>query len=360
MKKTQKRKPRKWIIVLLVIVLVIAALGGGGLLWYKSSLGPAGKSEETEEITIAQGETADQLIKDLAEKKLIKSELAASLYYKMNPSTYYPGTYMLSKGMSVEEIMKYVSDEQNQVSSYQVVTIIPGYWAKQVAAVLDQKFPQYSAQDFLNLWNSQEYIETLAKDYTFLDPAKLKDDRLKVKLEGYLYPETYFLDNYMTPDQITRTFLDQFQKVYDELEPQIKASGKSLEEILTLASIVQFESGDAKEMPNIAGVFENRLAKDMMLQSSVTVCYALYDQFTSAKDCETNPEIDSPYNTYINHGLPIGPILNPDKQAIEAVLNPAKHDYLYFVSDIHGDGAIHYAKTYEEHEENIKMFNLND
>ena len=109
----------------------------------------------------------------------------------------------------------------------------------------------------------------------------------------------------------------------------------------------------------IAGVFFNRLDKDMMLQSSVTVCYALYDDLTSGEDCEVNPDIDSLYNTYKYKGLPIGPILNPGEDAIQAVLHPTKSDYLYFVADVYGDGKVHYAKSYEEQLQNQEKFHLN-
>ncbi len=94
------------------------------------------------------------------------------------------------------------------------------------------------------------------------------------------------------------------------------------------------------------------------MESSVTVCYALYEDMTSGEDCEVNTDIDSPYNTYQNEGLPIGPILNPGKDAIQSVLNPKNNDYLYFVADIYGDGTVYYSKTLQEQEANIDKFNL--
>ena len=108
----------------------------------------------------------------------------------------------------------------------------------------------------------------------------------------------------------------------------------------------------------IAGVFQNRMKLGMSLDSSVTVCYALYDDMTSGEDCEVNTHIDSPYNTYKNAGLPIGPILNPGAAAIDAVLHPKDNDYLYFVADIYGDGKVYYAKTLQEQEANIDKYNL--
>ena len=111
-------------------------------------------------------------------------------------------------------------------------------------------------------------------------------------------------------------------------------------------------------MKKIAGVFYNRLNEGMKLDSSVTVCYALYDEYEDPTDCEVKTDVDSPYNTYLHSGLPIGPILNPGEQAIKAVLHPTKTDDLYFLADINGDGKVYYSKTLEEHEAKMKELGL--
>lgn len=352
-------RKKRGLTVFLSIVLILLLLVLGSLLWYKTSLSAPGSEDQTAEIEVSEGETYQTLLDSLKEQGLIKSSLASSLYARLHGnSDVYAGTFELNKGMTAPEVMQYLGDPSNIKQSYAVVTIPEGWWAKQIAAELAKQFPDYSAQDFLDLWNDDDYINTLAKDYAFIDPALVEDDQYFVKLEGYLYPETYYLEYDMTPDQITRTLLDQFNSWYTAHLAEIEQSGKSVQEIVTLASIVQFESGDPSQMPDIARVFYNRLDQGMMLQSSVTVCYALYDDYKDASDCETNTQVDSPYNTYTHEGLPIGPILNPGADALDAVLNPADNDYLYFVADIHGDGSVHYARTYEEHEANIEKYNL--
>ena len=125
---------------------------------------------------------------------------------------------------------------------------------------------------------------------------------------------------------------------------------------MTFASVVQFESGKADEMPIIASVFHNRFETGMRMESSVTVCYALYDKFNDFMDCESNPKIDSPYNTYLNAGLPIGPVNNPGIDALNSVLHPAKTDYFYFIADVYGDSKLIPAKTYEEHLKNVQQY----
>ena len=182
-----------------------------------------------------------------------------------------------------------------------------------------------------------------------------------MKLEGYLFPDTYFLEKDDSLDDITRVMLDRFDVMYKENKKAFDKSDLSIHQIISLASVVQFEASKPGDMAKIAGVFYNRLDQGMKLQSSVTVCYALYDDFNDPKDCETNPEVDSLYNTYLHEGLPIGPILNPGDEAIKAVLNPKKTDYLFFAADIYNkvDGKVHYTKTYEEHLEECEKLGLN-
>ena len=162
-------------------------------------------------------------------------------------------------------------------------------------------------------------------------------------------------------DDITRILLDRFDVMYKENKKAFEKSGYSVQQVMSLASVVQFEASSKKDMETIAGVSYNRLEQGMKLQSSVTVCYALYDDFNDPQDCETNAEVESPYNTYLNEGLPIGPILNPGEEAIKAVLSPKHTDYLFFAADIYNkvDGKVHYSKTYEEHLQICEELGLN-
>ena len=149
-------------------------------------------------------------------------------------------------------------------------------------------------------------------------------------------------------------------EIYAKYEEDINASDYSLHELITLASIVQYEAATSEDMQLIAGVFYNRLNSDMPLQSTVTVCYALYDDLDrndedSWRTCEASTDIDSPYNTYLHSGLPVGPIVNPGEAAIDAVLHPQESDYYYFIADINGvrgeAGKVYYSETYEQHQQ---------
>lgn len=337
--------------VLLWILAIFLVIVTGLQIFDYMEFRPTGKASEEVEFTIEEGESMSSVISELKEDGLIRSDTFTRYLLRLMPVNHYAGTFKLNKGMSTQQILQYISNPDNIDTLNLNVTIIPGEWAKDVAANIAELFPNYTQEDILNTWNDINYINQLANDYTFLNPETLANDQLKVKLEGYLYPNTYNLTKDMTIDQITRMFLDEFNKVYTEHKAEFDASQYSVEEVLTLASIVQFEAGSDADMPMIAGVFKNRLDQGMDLQSSVTVCYALYENYTDATACETNTDIDSPYNTYLHSGLPAGPINNPSWPAISAVLNPAESNNLFFVADVNHvkDGGVYYAETYDQH-----------
>lgn len=348
----QRRKKKSFLLkFVLGIFVLLLVIGIGGFVYVQSNLKPVGDGQNAIEYEISEGESFDSVLTGLEEQGLIRSQSIAKLYARLTGSNqYYAGLFELNDGMSTQEILSTIADQNNALPEALKLTIPEGTWAKEVAASISKLFPQYSVQEILDTWNDVDYLKTLAKDYDFLDIDALNNENYKVKLEGYLFPETYFLDEDSDIDAITRTLLDQFDTIYASHKTEFKKSSYSVHELITLASVVQFESGTTADMTKIAGVFYNRLNQDMKLESSVTVCYALYDEFGDPKDCETQIDVDSPYNTYQNAGLPIGPILNPGEEAIVAVLKPESSDYLFFAADIYGDGKVYYSKTYEEHQ----------
>lgn len=354
MQNFNKNKKTKWIILGIIVAMLI------GFLKVQSDLSPVAKGK-SDTFVIEEGESFDSVLEHLEKEGFIKSAFVTKYYSKFfGTGKYYAGYFELKDTMSTSEILEFISNQSNAKAETVTLTFPEGKWTKEIAEILAENF-DYTKEEIIEKWNDIDYIKELAKDYEFLDVKVLNNKEYNVKLEGYLFPNTYQFDKNADLDTITRTFLDQFKVVYDQYKDEIEKSDMSLHEIITFASIVQFESGSADEMKTVAGVFYNRMDKGMRLGSSVTVCYALYDEFESAEDCETNAEIDSPYNTYLHTGLPIGPILNPGKEAIEAVLEPEDNDYLYFVADIYHkkDGKMHFSKTYEEHEKWIEELGLN-
>lgn len=174
-------------------------------------------------------------------------------------------------------------------------------------------------------------------------------------LEGYLFPETYRFSKQMPPRQIAKHMATQFKTVYREaFQERAIDLGMTRREVVTLASIIEKETGAPEERPIISAVFHNRLKKNMKLQSDPTVIYSIadYDGNIRRKDLLNN----SPYNTYHIIGLPPGPIANPGRDAIHAALYPADVSYLYFVSK--NDGSHHFSRTLEEHNEAVRYYQI--
>ena len=178
-------------------------------------------------------------------------------------------------------------------------------------------------------------------------------------LEGYLFPDTYALPRNAGAERAVRAMVDRFAQTLDEpLRAAIAASGMTLREVVTLASIVEKETGAAAERPTVAAVYRNRLRIGMPLQCDPTVIYALMRAGRWTGNLTRNDlQMDSPYNTYRHAGLPPGPIASPGRASIEAVVNPADVPYLYFVS--RNDGTHVFASTLSEHNRNVQEWQVN-
>jgi UPF0755 protein len=170
--------------------------------------------------------------------------------------------------------------------------------------------------------------------------------------EGYLFPETYFLPPHFTAENVVATLRDKYEEFIIPLRGTIAGSGMSEYDVLILASILEREANSAESMGMVAGILRNRLDIGMALQADASIEYILDKPLGALVPADL--KIDSPYNTYLNTGLPPTPIGNPGKVAIEAVLNPTKSDYLFYITGT--DGKFYYAKTYEEHKKNIARY----
>lgn len=353
--KTLLKNKKIAIPAIIAAILLVVALGG--FFFYNQNLKPVSSTSEQITFEVVQGDSVASITARLEEKGIIRSSFVTKLYGKMHGlNDVKAGNFVLDKSWSSKEILEALNDSAKAKGDEVKITFREGIWAKDIAVELEKQLG-IPAQQFIDLWNDDAYIKELIKTYDFLSEDVL-NDQVRVKLEGYLFPETYTFAKTADAKSITSTFLDHFQTVYNKYKADIESSGKSLHDIITLASIVQYEASSAEDMKMIAGVFYNRMDQNMNLGSSVTICYAMYDKLNGPDDCEVNTNIDSPYNTYMHMGLPIGPIENPGENAIEAVLHPTDSEYLFFVADIYGDGKVHYAKSLDEQEANIDKYNL--
>ena len=348
--KKRKVKPSAFLALFLLIFLFIFAFG---YKTYEDGLKAVDFEEDYISFEITPGSTLYSTLEKLEVLGVIKNADIAKIYAKINElHDIKAGYYEIPKGMDVPDIIAYLQGN-NAIIDQVMITIPEGYWAKQIAELLGEKL-SVSSEELLEAWNDDEYVKTLVEDYEVLTDEVFNKDS-KVLLEGYLFPETYSFIKDTNVDQVTRRLLSHTEMIYQKYKTAFEESSYSTHELMTLASILQFESGEVDDMKLISSVFYNRLNTGMKLQSSVTVCYAIYD-YSDWKACEYYGDVDSPYNTYHHEGLPPSPIMNPGEHAIEAVLYPADSDYYFFIGDVYGDGGTIFAKTYSEHLKNIDKY----
>lgn len=324
-----------WVVVPVGIILIIGAALLGTLWWYNDALQPRSSSAEAVKVVIEPGASVDQVTQELQQKQVIKNSFAMSTYMRLNgKNTIKTGTYYFAPNQSVADIVGWLNEGKVGVRS---VTILPGQTLKQIRqSLIDDGF------------TAEAVDAALTKTY---DHPLLADKPAGASLEGYIFPETYFTDADSTPEQIITRSFDEFEKRIeaDGSRQKLAARGFTLYQGITLASIIAKEVTNAQDQLQVSQVFQSRLAINMELGSDVTYHYAA-DQL----GVEPAVNLDSPYNTRLYKGLPPGPISNFNFPALQAVENPAAGDYLYFVAG--DDGVTHYAKTIEEHEQNIKQY----
>ena len=354
MAKQVKKKKRKIRIgrLLLILMIPVLVILGTIFLTYRNSLKPVQKTSETVTFVVESGASTKQVAAKLEEEGLIRNADFAYIHVRSkNLTDIKSGTYTLDKSWNVEQIFEVLNDPNAGEVETVSVTIIEGDWAKHVAQKISE-VTNVSYDELMSLWNDEEYIRSLMDRYPFITEDVFNPD-VRIRLEGFLAPNTYLFYPETDARTVTEKILDQQLSVYNRFADQIAASPYNVHELYTLASIVQYESGKVDDMKLIAGVFYNRLNINMALQSSVTVCYAMdNDNGENWLACEANADFESPYNTYKYPGLPPGPIVNAGEDAIEAVLNPTESDYYYFMADV-DTGVVYYAKTLEEHNANV-------
>ncbi len=295
------------------------------------------------EITIPTGASGDQIASILSENHIIEDpqEYYATVR-SMNADTQLkPGNYIFTTLQDPEEVVQQLIDGPNADNA--TLTIQEGLTVEQTAERVEEVYG-ISADEFLEQAKASNYSD----DYPFLEGAY--DD----SLEGYLYPKTYTFSDTPTADEIIRTLLDQFVKETADLDLEDGANGLTMQEIIALASLIERETAVDDERALVASVIYNRLDANMLLQIDAAIVYAR----GGGSDTVTYDDlaIDSPYNVYLYTGLTPGPICSPSISSIEAALNPADTDYLYYVLSADGDGTHEFSETYEEFLENQQAY----
>ena len=336
-------------IVILLIVITLTSL----FVWYNQGL-KAPKNNTEKIIEVQSGTSTVNILNNLKQNNVIKNELTAKIYIKLNNVTSLKaGKYKFSGNESLPEVLN-ILVEGKVMDETITITFLEGknirYIAKQIADNTNN-----TANDVYNLLQNEDYIKSIISKYWFLT-EDITQKGIYYPLEGYLYPDTYSFENKDVEVQtIFGKMLDKMDEILTKYKQKIEDSKISIHNILTMSSIVELEGNNSENRAKIASVIYNRLSKKMSLGSDVTTYYGIKvdmgERDLYAKEINT-------YNQYNTRGpnmegkLPIGPISSVSEESINAVLNPDNGSYLYFVADKNGE--IYFSNTNEEHEQMIQ------
>ena len=289
-------------------------------------------------ITVSKGQSFSSLADSLENKGIILSQFTFKLAGKYLGITQKMrvGKYSFVSGVNNLEILRDIESGRSTVSTS--VPLREGVKAKVFARILRRHIGIDSAR-FMQYYRDTSLIGI----YPHNSPT----------IEGYLMPDTYSFFWQDDERAIIQRMITEFREFFvDSLQQRMRALGYDLNEVMTMASIVEGEAVYDDERPIIAGVYYNRLKRRMKLQADPTVWFVVSD--SSRRLTRNSLKVDSPYNTYLYYGLPPGPINNPGRRAILAALYPTAHNYIYFVADY--NGRHRFAKNYEEHQRNVRLY----
>lgn len=334
-----------------ITLFVIAVVVGAGYYVFSAFQPMQSSSKELIEVEIPLGSSVSTVAKILEDNKLIKNEKIFYYYTRLKKeNNFQAGNYHLSPASKPVDMI--VQLKQGKVFEDSIkFTVAEGLTVTQIADHLSSK----------GIVDKKRFLEVVNNgDFSDIELMKsIPDNKERTyRLEGLLFPKTYEIHKEATEEDIIRTMLKQTEK---ELLPKwretIAQGNMSLYEVFTLASIIEREVASDKEHNKVAGVYHNRLAKNMLLQADATIQFAIGEQ----KDrlLYKDLEMDSPYNSYKYKGLPPSPIAVPGSKSIEAAIYPEKHDYLFYVTKKDGTGEHYFSKTYEGHLANISKSKKN-
>jgi len=325
--------PRRLLVAVAAVAGLLVVVAAGAVLWVEHQLGPAEPSAEAAEpvlFEVPSGAALGRVAAELEAADLVRDARAFTWLARLRGESarLHAGEYELSPADSSREILDTLV--AGRVVTWEVV-LPEGLRARQVATRLEEA----------GLADAEAFLELA------LDPETAADLGVAgPTLEGYLFPETYRLPRGLPPRAVAQALVGEFLAAWEEIAPRAAERGLGMRETVTLASIVEKETGAPDERPLIAGVFWNRLRRGMRLESDPTVIYGIPDFDGNLRRVHLE-DPDNAYNTYRIPGLPPGPIANPGRASLRAVVDPADTDYLFFVS--RNDGTHVFSRTYREH-----------
>ncbi|MGI5911935.1 MAG: endolytic transglycosylase MltG [Syntrophomonadaceae bacterium] len=320
----------------LVILVLLLAIGGFiGIRSYNQQYLPVDPANQKPiDVYIPADSSARQVASILHEHQLIRSQNTFLSYCSKEKldTRLKPGHYSFNQSLSLAEIAQRIA--AGQVIKIKI-TIPEGYTVNEIGAMLSEK----------QLCTQEAWQKAVQANYPY-DFLNKVPSEAKQKLEGFLFPDTYYIEKGASSQDIVEIMLQNFASIWDkEFAQQAKAKNMDVFETIILASLIEEEAMHDDERVTISGVIKNRLQKGMYLQLCPTVLYCIDEKKTELSNADL--DIESPYNTYRNPGLPPGPIANPGKASIAAALNPEENEYFFYVAK--GNGTHYFSRTFDEH-----------
>lgn len=324
-------------IIIISIVVVLAAM-----LWFVMSLRPPAGSTGGKTVTVKAGSGVNEISRTLHSASVIRSKLLfETLVWLMEAEAdLQAGSYEFSSDDSLLTVIERL--RSGKLVARDAVTLIEGWTRAEYRSRLAQE--GFSAAEFDNFTSD---AAQWGEKYGFINYIPRG-----ASLEGYLFPDTYAVRADRSVEDIVAKMLENFDLKLSVIGETKRVDMNTIHELVTMASILEKEVRGTDDRRNVADIFYKRLQSEMPLQSDATVNYITGSG--RARSTAADLAIDSPYNTYKNKGLPPGPIGNPGLDALEAALAPLPNDYYYFLTDARG--TVHYARTFEEHQENRKRY----
>lgn len=353
--ETLKKVIRKLLIYLISISIVVATVSITVSVAYNKYIKPVDIEDKTLiEVEVPMGSSVNDIADILYEKNLIRSasvfKLMADFSNKANKMQ--AGKYELSKSMTIERIIDELLTGRVSVTTISI-TIREGDDIRKIASRLANEYKMnFTEEEFIK---EAKQIDKYVDSFPILSNIPKERYETDFPLEGYLFPDTFYVFADSTPEQIINKLIGEFQRKFDdEIQDKAEQMGLSVDEVVTLASIIQNE-GTNEDFEKISAVFHNRLKMNMRLESCATVNYVLDKEVSQINITTEDTKIESPYNTYRNGGLPIGPISSPGQAAILAALNPYEeymkdgNKMLFFVLMDPREGLHAFNTNYDDH-----------
>ncbi|HEM3517655.1 TPA: endolytic transglycosylase MltG [Streptococcus suis] len=371
-KKQDKAAKRIVSVIMSIIVVAVLVTGLTGYMWVKSSLEPVNtKATEAIQVEIPEGSSTLEIGKILVDNKLIKNATIFNYYSKIKSyNNFQSGFYNLKQNMSVDDIAKALQESGTPTAQKEAagkILIVEGYTLTQIAQAItdntktedkNDKTP-FTTEQFMATVTNQDFINRMVATYPKLFASlPAADSGVIYQLEGYLFPAVYEYSDETTIEELVEQMIAAMDNRLQPYYETLTAKNLTVNEVLTLASLVEKEGSTDEDRRNIASVFFNRLNAAMPLQSNIAILYAqgkLGQETTLAEDAAIDTSIESPYNIYWTPGLMPGPVDSPSLSAIEAVINANTTDYLYFVADV-TTGNVYFTNNIDEHNQNVAKY----